>query len=246
VTVKFTWIGGPTFLLELGSFRILGDPVFADAFDMTLAGAVARVTRTSPLSLPDLSRLDLVCASCFRADHFDPAAHAHLDPSTPLASPREGADECGFADRRALAWGESADFEKGAERLAVHAVRAEAANGYFFRHTAGGADTTAYWTGDARWSDAVRDVQREHGYSNLLIQHLGAEPGAGPGERRSVDGKEAMQFVYRMQPNAVVAVHHHTFSHYTEPIGPFVEWIGKTIYEKRLRILSEGESFEKA
>jgi L-ascorbate metabolism protein UlaG (beta-lactamase superfamily) len=29
--MKFQWIGGPTFLLELGSFRILSDPMFAEA-----------------------------------------------------------------------------------------------------------------------------------------------------------------------------------------------------------------------
>ena len=28
--MKIQWIGGPTFLLELGSFRILSDPMFAD------------------------------------------------------------------------------------------------------------------------------------------------------------------------------------------------------------------------
>jgi hypothetical protein len=54
-----------------------------------------------------------------------------------------------------------------------------------------------------------------------------------------------MQLVYRMQPNAIAAVHHDTFSHYTETIDPFIERIGLTIYEKRLRVLRGGESFEK-
>jgi len=242
--MKFTWIGGPTFLLELGSFRILGDPVFADAFEMRVAGATTRVSRTTPLALPDLTNLDLVCASCFRPDHFDTsAAGGRVDPSTPLVAPAGGAG--GFSDVRALGWGESVEFAKGTESLAVHATHAGDGNGYFFEHGAGDVRTTAYWTGDARWSDAVRDLQRTHGYANLLIQHIGAEPGAEADSRRSVDGKEAMQFVYRMQPNAVVAIHHHTFSHYTETIEPFAALMAKTIYEKRLRILSEGESFAK-
>jgi hypothetical protein len=48
-----------------------------------------------------------------------------------------------------------------------------------------------------------------------------------------------------MQPNAIAVVHHSSFSHYTEPIAPFIEKINLTIYENRLRRLREGESFEK-
>ncbi len=100
-----------------------------------------------------------------------------------------------------------------------------------------------YWTGDQRWSDDVRRVQRDLGYANLLVIHLGAE--RSEGGAISASGKDAMQTVYRMQPNAIAAIHHHTFSHYSEPLGPFADLIGRTIYEKRLRVLSEGESFEK-
>jgi L-ascorbate metabolism protein UlaG (beta-lactamase superfamily) len=73
--------------------------------------------------------------------------------------------------------------------------------------------------------------------------YVGAERTGG--RPVSADAKEAMQIVYRMQPNAIAAVHHSTFSHYTEPITPLVEKLSLTIYEKRLRRLREGESFEK-
>ena len=93
------------------------------------------------------------------------------------------------------------------------------------------------------FSDATREIQRTHGYSNLLVVHIGAERIGG--RLVSADAKEAMQIVYRMQPNAIAAVHHSTFSHYGEPIAPFLDKISLTIYEKRLRRLREGESFEK-
>jgi len=237
--MKFTWIGGATFLLEIGPFRILGDPVFADAFDMDAGSGGVHVTRTTPLPDTDTSRLDLVCATSFRGDHFDPGAAARLGGDAPLVAPDATGVDHGFREVRAMGWGDSFEVAKGDDTLRVHAVPAAAGNGYYFRHEAAGATSTVYWTGDVLWSDAIRSIQREHGYANLLIQHIGAEPGLSPG------GKEAMQIVYRMQPNAVVAVHHHTFSHYAEPIAPFVELIGRTIYEKRLRVLSEGESFEK-
>lgn len=238
--MKFTWIGGATFLLELGSFRILADPVFADAFDMAPHG---RVTRAVPVPDVDFSRLDAVFASCFRPDHFEPGVAARIGDGVPLVSPATVGAEQGFDDVRMLEHWASVELHKGDETLAAHATPAQDGNGYFLRHAAGEKVTTAYWTGDALWSDAVRRVQRDYGYANLLVVHVGAE--SADGDPVSPGGKEAMQIVYRMQPNAVAAVHHHTFSHYAEPLGPFVELIGRTIYEKRLRVLEEGESFEK-
>jgi hypothetical protein len=102
--------------------------------------------------------------------------------------------------------------------LVISPVVAEAgATGFFMRLIQDGRTFTAYVTGDVLFSDHTRELQRLHGYSNLLVLHVGAEKS---GERlRSADAKEAMQIVYRMQPNAVAAVHHSTFSHYTEPIA---------------------------
>jgi L-ascorbate metabolism protein UlaG (beta-lactamase superfamily) len=238
--VKFTWIGGATFVLELGAFRILGDPVFGDRFDMPPHGTV---TRSGPLPEVDVSGLDAVCLSSFRPDHFDSGSAVRLGAGTPLVAPPAVAADHGFEDVRTLPTWDSLELGRAEETLSITAIPASDGNGYFFRHAGGGRETTVYWTGDRLWADDVRRVQREYGYANLLVLHLGAE--TGEGGALSPGGKEAMQIVYRMQPNAVAAIHHDTFSHYTEPLGPFVELIGRTIYEKRLRVLSEGESFEK-
>lgn len=240
--MEFTWIGGATFLLEVGAFRILGDPVFADEFDMAPHG---RVTRAAALPAADTSGLDAVCVSSFRRDHFDPRCSERLDAkSTLVCPPVVGADH-GFGDARMLVHWSSIELSRSNERLAIRATPALGGNGYFFEHTAGEKTTTVFWTGDALWSDDIRRVQREYGYANLLILHIGREEGEGPGGRFTPDAKEAMQIVYRMQPNAIAAIHHHTFSHYSESVEPFAELIGRTIYEKRLRVLAEGESFEK-
>jgi L-ascorbate metabolism protein UlaG (beta-lactamase superfamily) len=154
-----------------------------------------------------------------------------------------------IASSRALVWEQSIRLEKAGMTLSITAVPAgiatERDNGYFLRLEGGAQPVTAYVTGDARFSEATRELQRACGYSNLLVLYLGAEQ-APSGAPRSADSKDAMQIVYRMQPNAIAAVHHSTFSHYTEPIEPLLEKISLTIYEKRLRRLREGESFEKA
>jgi L-ascorbate metabolism protein UlaG (beta-lactamase superfamily) len=201
-----------------------------------------RVARAAPVPDTDLAQLDVVCLSSFRPDHFERGNAQRLGTKTPLVSP-PAVGEHGFEDARLLVHWATMELRKDEERLSITATPAHEGSGYFFRHDDAGTETTAYWTGDCLWSDAVRRVQRDCGYANLLIVHVGAEGGAdGP---VSPGGKEAMQIVYRMQPNAIVPVHYHTFSHYREPLDPFVDLLERTIYDRRLRVLREGESFEK-
>jgi len=237
--MTFTWLGGAGYLLQLGPFRIAGDPVLAASFEVDGAA----VSRNAPPPDIDLAGVDALCLTCLRPDHYDPHAVSHIRGDAPVLAPASTRG----ADIRGLAWFESVSLEKEGERVTITAVPAQSAsgddNGWFFRRERGDDVYTAYCTGDAMWSDEIRRVQRELGYANLLIQHIGAE--GGTGALTSADGKEAMQFVYRMQPNAVVAVHHTTFSHYTEGPAPFADDISRTIYEKRLQPLAEGESLTK-
>ena len=242
--MTFTWLGGAGYLLRLGPFRIIGDPVAAESLELEGSGVV----RNAPAPQPDLSSIDAVCLTCARPDHYDPELVGRIE-GAPVLTPA-GAEVPGG---RGVEWFEGVNLEKEGERLTITAVPARSPsgddNGWFFRREHGDQAYTAYCTGDAMWSDEIRRIQRELGYANLLIQHIGAEaaPGApgAPGALTSPDGKEAMQFVYRMQPNAVVAVHHTTFSHYTEGTGPFADLISRTIYEKRLALLAPGESLTK-
>jgi L-ascorbate metabolism protein UlaG (beta-lactamase superfamily) len=242
--MKFTWIGGPSFALELGAFRILGDPVLHDRFE--LSGAeVTRVRPTPPSAALEVVA-DATLVTSLRADHFDPIAlerRAAGTVLTPVATQ--------LAHARRLTWGESLRLERNGATLSIVAVPAGASdgsnardNGYFLRLEENGNATTVYVTGDTRFSEATRELQRAHGYANLLVLYLGAES-APDGTPRSADAKDGMQIVYRMQPNAIAAVHHSTFSHYAETLDPFIDKISLSIYDKRLRRLQEGDSFEK-
>jgi L-ascorbate metabolism protein UlaG (beta-lactamase superfamily) len=246
--MKFTWMGGPSFLLELGPFRIVGDPVLVDLFELD---GVA-VTRAGARPNVDVTGTDLVLVTSLRADHFDAKAITGCDAARVLvpdgcAGP---AAEAGVPGVRDLPGREPIRMEKGGAALTVHQVPggaaadppAERSNGYFLALD-GARPFTAYVTGDALFSESTREIQRTLGYSNLLILYLGAERVGG--RLRSADAREAMQIVYRMQPNAIAAVHHSTFSHYTEPIAAFLDKLSLTIYDKRLRSLREGEWFEK-
>jgi L-ascorbate metabolism protein UlaG (beta-lactamase superfamily) len=65
--MKFTWIGGPSFRLELGPYIIIGDPVHAEEFE--LDGIAVR--RTNVLQPVETNDADLVLVTSARADHCD-------------------------------------------------------------------------------------------------------------------------------------------------------------------------------
>ncbi len=231
--MKFTWIGGPSFRLELGPYIIIGDPVHVDEFDLD----GMRVRRTHVLQPVETNDADLVLVTSARTDHcdVDAIAKCHTDQiygplGVPAAIP--------------VVAGESVTVTKKDVPLMISPVPgADGAMGFFLNLMNSERPFSAYITGDVLYSDQVRRLQIERGHSNLLVMYLGAEHKNGA--LRSADAKEAMQIVYRMQPNAIAAVHHTSFSHYTEPVSAFVEKINLTIYENRLRRLREGESFEK-
>lgn len=231
--MKFTWIGGPSFRLELGPFVIVGDPVLVDRFELD----GAEVRRVNALPSVDVAGADLVLVTSARPDHCDAAAIARCGTSEIFGIE-------GVPGATLLSHDEPRTLTKGEAGLIVSPVAAgDGSTGFFLKLVREGRPFTAYITGDGSFGEHTRELQRTQGYSNLLVIHVGAE--RAHNTLRSADAKEAMQIVYRMQPNAIAAVHHSTFSHYTEPIGPFVEKIGLTIYENRLRRLREGESFEK-
>jgi len=231
--MKFTWIGGPSFRLELGPFIVIGDPVHADQFELD----GVQVRRRSVLQPVETNDADLVLVTSPRADHFDTAAVARCRTTQIFGA-------AGVTGAEHIVAGDSRSITKQGVELVITAVAAgHDSVGFFLRLMQNERPFSAYITGDTLFGEHTRELQHTHGYANLLVVYAGAERRGGA--LHSADAKEAMQIVYRMQPNAIAAVHHTTFSHYTEPITPFFEKIALTIYENRLRRLNEGESFEK-
>lgn len=246
--LRVAWWGGASTRLVMGPFDVLFDPVFRDAFVL----GSADVTRAGPMPSVDVDGIGLVALTCARTDHYDPDLAARVGAGVPLLVP-EGAGECleacGHERVNELAWGQSTRYEAPGAALTITAVAAKSGNGndngYFLSlDDAADRPATVYVTGDALFTDDVRLVQRDLGYANLLIPYLGAES-AADGSGGSAGADDAMQFVYRMQPNAIVPVHHHTFSHYKETLDTFVNTLARTIYDRRLHVLAEGEAYER-
>jgi N-acyl-phosphatidylethanolamine-hydrolysing phospholipase D len=117
-------------------------------------------------------------------------------------------------------------------------------SGYILRYSANGIIYTIYWTGDTIWFDELDEIKKVVADLDLLIPHLAAVGMAGPWGLMTLNSDEAIKLADLMEPQAIIPIHHHTFSHYVEPISLFQEKINNREYKNRLFILNEGEMLD--
>jgi len=244
--LKLQWIGGPSFLLQAGNFRILCDPVFGNGE----SGYGARVVALPEFSLDDI---DAIVVTRNRLNHFDGEAASRIGKRVSMFAPETGIEarlEENFEDVMTLDWWEHAVREKSGHHMEITAVPTQLpgsqgsgeANGYVIRFTDGTETHLTYWTGDTLWFSGAREIKDRFDQIDLLVPHLGAVESDGAAV--TLDGKEAMQFVFMFQPKRILPINHSTFSHYREPVDAFRERISLTMYERRLVDLAEGETYE--
>lgn len=265
--MRLQWIGGPTFLLRVGRFTLLTDPMFGTgpaAFVMNGHPSTGEdnvpIARLTDLPAFDLTGLDMVLVSHLHTDHFDAVAKAQLDKRLPVVAPEGQAATLragGFERAQGLEWLQSLELVKESESLRVLAVPARhsaddavnaelgVVNGYLLTHRAAHAERRIYWTGDTVWFDALERVRELSGAPDLLLPHLGGVGAGGPWGRMTLDAAEAVRLVKLFTPGAVIPIHHTTFSHYVEPVSAFASALGRTPYATSLVMLNEGEIWER-
>jgi N-acyl-phosphatidylethanolamine-hydrolysing phospholipase D len=155
-----------------------------------------------------------------------------------------------------LGWWQTWSSQKNGEILTLTAMPARHAhadrlnselgvvNGYLIEHHTADTHYRVYWTGDTVWFDDLNRAKAHTGHIDLLIPHLGAVGVDGPYGLMTLTAEEAVRVVDLFEADAIIPIHHHTFSHYVEPIEVFQAWLRGTPREPLLHILREGEALQ--
>jgi L-ascorbate metabolism protein UlaG (beta-lactamase superfamily) len=206
---RVVWLGHATVLVELGSARILTDPVLRSRVVHLLRHAPAR-----PPALPDA--LDAVLLSHLHYDHADVPTLRRLDAGVPVLAPRGTrralAGTAGLSDVREVRAGDDVDVGPGV------CVRAVPARHDGRRRPLGGAvdalgfviegeGRRIYFAGDTDLFAGMAAVG-DGGLDLALLPVWGWGPTLGPGH---LDPERAARAAALLAPSVVVPIHWGTF-----------------------------------
>lgn len=231
-TIRFSHIGGPTLLIEIGAVRLLTDPTFDPAGTTYDLGDVTLVKQSSPsLAVRDLQPIDAVLLS--HDQHFDnldtngraflPRARSVL--TTPDGARRlseSGADNAlGMVtwSRRTVTSADASESVTITSTPARHGPPgAERASG----HVTGfciewpGSDGAIYISGDTVWFEGIAEVARRFRISTAVLFMGAAIVSSEGSEPRTMTADEAVTAARALSPHRVVPMHYEGWAHLTQ------------------------------
>ena len=238
MTASIRWLGGATMELELGSFRVLTDPVLA-------AGPTL-----------DLDGLDVLLLSHVHDGHFDAAARERVPRTLWGLAPAEHVPQLerwGFDVVEGTIAGEEHHIERGGEILRVYVLPAQhasdaadraslgAVNGYLIEHETVRRTLRLAWTGDTVWFDALPAAITARGLVDVLVPHLGAGDHDGPRGLTTMDAEQTARLIAAVAPTVVMPVHHRASSHHASAIDALVARLADGPHHDALRYAEEGD-----
>jgi L-ascorbate metabolism protein UlaG (beta-lactamase superfamily) len=250
--IRFTLIGGPTLLVEVGGLRLLTDPTFDEPG--SYPGAVTLEKRTGPALAPAaLGRVDAVLLSHDQhADNLDRAGRAFLASAGRVVTTREGASRLGRGEGLAP-WEQTVLGLPGEPSLVVTATPARhgppgieplagAVTGFVVSEP-GGRDLV-YLTGDTVWFEGTAEVARRFRPA-VVVVFAGRAQTRGP-FHLTMDGNDALEVAQAFPAARLLGIHNEGWAHFTESAEDLEAAFRALGQRERLLVLERGRSVELA
>jgi len=223
---RFTYIGGPTALIELAGFRFLTDPTLDPAgTDYPTAAYTLHKTQSPAVAAESLGAIDAVLLS--HDHHFDNLDHAGRAAlawagavfTTQLSAHRLGGNAFGLAP-----WESRALRSAQGRELTVTATPARhgPANGDrgpvvgFVLQSAAADDPVTYVSGDTVWYEGVAEVGKRFDV-DVAVLNLGAARVAVAGPHDLTFSADDAVTLARAWPRAtIVPLHYEGWTHFTQ------------------------------
>ena len=256
MNIKITHISAATVLLEIGSIRLLTDPVFDPAGGSYYFGwGTGSRKLTSPsIPLESLGQVDAVLLSHDQhEDNLDKAGRAYLPNAkriltTPIGEKRLKGNAEGLA-----AW-QSTTLESGETKIKITATPAQ--HGPALVHLLSGAATgfmlewdgqkngAFYITGDTIYFHGIDEIAERFKVDTALF-HLGKAsfPITGP-IRFTMNAKDGVKAARKLKPRSIIPTHYEGWKHFREGKSVIESEFEQAGLSDKLRWLPIGEPVE--
>jgi len=224
-SVRITYVGGPTALIELGAFRLLTDPTFDPAGETYELPAYTLRKTIDPAVAPGaIGPIDAVLLSHdHHFDNLDRAGRAMLGDArtvftTISAAERLGGNAIGLAQ-----WSRHELGGADNSRLLVTAVPARHGPASGDRGPAIGfvieienARAAVYFSGDTVWFDGVFEVSRRFPVRVALLAGGAARVKVAGEANLTFSASEMVQAARAFESAVIVPMHYEGWEHFTE------------------------------
>ena len=248
--LQFTYIGGPTALLELGGVRILTDPTFDPAGESYPTPAYTLRKTTGPaLAAAELGPIDAVLLSHdHHSDNLDRAGRAALASAGTILTTTAGAGRLGGRAVGLAPW-QTVELRAGNGRV-VHVTGTPARHGPaggdrgpvtgFVLRRAGQTTGGVYISGDTVWYEGVAETARRFPV-RVVVLFMGAArvPEVGPANLTFTAG-EAVEAARAFREATIVPAHYEGWAHYSESQDTIERSFVRAGLQDRLRFVAAG------
>lgn len=253
-SIKITYIGGPTVLLEFGGLHLLTDPTFDPAGSEYASGPVTLRKLTSPaIRVEDLEPFDYVLLSHdHHSDNLDHSGRALLARAKQVLTTIEGAARLGGNSSGLKNW-ESRDLV-AADGRTLKVVATPARHGPeglergavigFVLFFTDAPENSVYVSGDSVWYQGITEVAHRYP-AGLAVLHAGAAkvPAVGP-YHLTMTGEEAVAAARVFSSATIFPVHFEGWAHFSEGKSDIARAFRDAGLEQRLRWPEAGRSVE--
>ncbi len=226
--IRLTHISTATLLLEIGSLRLLTDPVFDPAGGRYFFGyGTNSVKLTEPAIKPDvLGRIDAVLLSHdHHEDNLDRAGRTLLPLAKNVITTSTGAKRLKGNAIGLRTW-QSTTLE--ADDIKIKITAAPAQHGTlgsyilvgettgFILEWAGQQHGALYISGDTVWFNGLREIGQRFKIGTAILHIGGARfPIMGP-VRFTLNAQEAVRIAQTLEPRTVIPIHYEGWKHFKE------------------------------
>lgn len=226
---RITHIGTATVLLEIGSVRILTDPVFdppGGSYHFGY-GTGARKLTAPAIEPESIGKIDTILLSHdHHEDNLDRAGRALLPLAGKVITTSAGAKRLGNNTIGLKSW-QSTTIESNGSAIKVTAVPAH--HGSLGSHTIVGETTgfvlewndqkhgALYISGDTVWFNGIHEIAHRFKVGTAIL-HIGKAsfPITGP-IRFTLNAREAVRIIKVLDPHTAIPIHYEGWSHFREP-----------------------------